>query len=479
MKPVKRVAVIGAGPAGAITVDALVREKIFDRIRVFERREGPGGCWIDDNQPSPLINLTSLASEETANPPLPIPSTLPVYTPRSLQPRYAESSVYPYLETNVVDLAMQFSDEPIPAERSAQSIAVHGEDTPFRHWTVIRRYISDLFTRKGYNDLVSYNTSVELVEKIGDEWKVTLRREEGEKDYWWVEWFDAVVVAAGRYSVPYIPAIPGLEEWQTARPGSVLHSKQYRGREQFKGKNVVVVGASVSAADIAFDLAHNRTALLPVHTITLGRTANLYFGLDAFDHPSITQHPSIATIDPPSSPDGKATVHLSDGTSIPDVDNIILGTGYTWSLPFLPSVDITRHRIRGLYQHVVYRSDSTLLFVGAVGTGLTFKIFEWQAVLAARVLAGRVELPSTAEMKEWEDERVRRKGDGAAFSIVFPDFEDYFEEVRKLAGDGEEGVGRKLPAFRREWVEAFMEGHERRKRMWRRLNEEARRDMGR
>jgi cation diffusion facilitator CzcD-associated flavoprotein CzcO len=43
--PVKRVAVIGAGPSGAIAVDALAREKAFDVIKVFERREGPGGCW--------------------------------------------------------------------------------------------------------------------------------------------------------------------------------------------------------------------------------------------------------------------------------------------------------------------------------------------------------------------------------------------------------------------------------------------------
>lgn len=42
---VKRVAVIGAGPAGAITIDALAQEGKFDIIRVFERREGPGGCW--------------------------------------------------------------------------------------------------------------------------------------------------------------------------------------------------------------------------------------------------------------------------------------------------------------------------------------------------------------------------------------------------------------------------------------------------
>lgn len=43
--PAKRVAVIGAGPAGAIAVDALAQEKAFDLIRVFERREAAGGCW--------------------------------------------------------------------------------------------------------------------------------------------------------------------------------------------------------------------------------------------------------------------------------------------------------------------------------------------------------------------------------------------------------------------------------------------------
>lgn len=45
MTVAKRVAVIGAGPAGAIAIDALVREQTFDVIRVFERREAAGGCW--------------------------------------------------------------------------------------------------------------------------------------------------------------------------------------------------------------------------------------------------------------------------------------------------------------------------------------------------------------------------------------------------------------------------------------------------
>lgn len=51
--PVKRVAIIGLGPAGAIAIDALAQEKAFDVIRVFERREAPGRCW----SASPITTL--------------------------------------------------------------------------------------------------------------------------------------------------------------------------------------------------------------------------------------------------------------------------------------------------------------------------------------------------------------------------------------------------------------------------------------
>jgi len=50
----KRVAIIGLGPGGAITIDALAQEKAFDTIRVFERREAPGGCWY---VPIPLPSI--------------------------------------------------------------------------------------------------------------------------------------------------------------------------------------------------------------------------------------------------------------------------------------------------------------------------------------------------------------------------------------------------------------------------------------
>ncbi|RMJ12238.1 hypothetical protein CDV36_008126 [Fusarium kuroshium] len=466
---VKRVAVIGAGPAGAITIDALAQEKVFDLIRVFERREGPGGCWIGDSgRPSTVSDFKSLA-ERTADTPLQIPEHLPTYTPKSSQPRFTESSVYPYLETNIDHLPMQFNQEPIPAETSERSVGIYGPETPFRHWDVVRRYIKGLVERKGYEDLVSYNTTVERVKKIGSEWKVILRREGNERGYWWVEWFDAVVVASGHYSVPYIPAIEGLDELEKARPGSVIHSKHFRGRELYKGKRVVVVGASVSAADIAFDLAD--VAQHPVHAITVGHTFNGYFGGEAFNHPHIQNHPSITRVQ------GRV-VHLADGSSIQDVDHIIFGTGYSWTLPFLPAVPVRNNRVPGLYQHIVWHDDPTLLFVGAVQAGLTFKVFEWQAVYAARLLAGRGTLPAAEERLRWEEERIKQRGDGAKFALIFPDFEDYFEKIRELAGEGAEDVGRKLPKFKREWFRAFLEGHELRKNMWKRLNEAARNGHG-
>ncbi|POS70713.1 dimethylaniline monooxygenase [Diaporthe helianthi] len=484
---VKRVAVIGAGPAGAIAVDALAQEKTFDVIKVFERREGPGGCWIGDRTPPPpLTNLSALARRE-GDPPVSVPEDLPARTPRPAQPRFAESSIYPYLETNVDDVAMSYTGggaEDIPAERSEWSVARHGADTPFRHWTVLRRYIEGLWGRNGYADLVSYNTAVERAVKAGGEWEVTLRREtDGEgADEWWVERFDALVVASGHFNVPWVPAIEGLDEFESSRPGSVLHSKMYRGRDDFRGKveeadetdeqRVVTVGASVSAADIAHDLGSSKVTKDPVHAVVIGHNFNPYFGDEAFNHPRIKKQPSIARVDA----DTRA-VHLTDGTAIHDVDHLIFGTGYSWSLPFLPHVPTRNNRVPGLYQHVVWREDPTLLFVGGVGAGLTFKIFEWQAVYAARLLAGRGTLPGVEEMRAWEAERVEKKGDGIKFLTIYPDFEEYFEEMRELAGEPVDGVGRRLPKYDKRWFQLFMGGHELRKAMWKRLNEQARAEL--
>ncbi|KAF8655463.1 hypothetical protein AX16_003052 [Volvariella volvacea WC 439] len=463
MSQIHRVAVIGAGPAGAIAVDALAREQAFDIIRVFERRERAGGCWIyDGDVPTPLLENFQQLAQRTADPPFPIPTHLPAYTPKCKQPRYAETPTYSYLETNVDTRVMAFSQEPIPDIRSEASIKIHGHDTPFRHNQVISKWIAGLLERNGYNDFVEYNTTVERVEKVGGEWKLTLRRNGsgGKLDYWWSEAFDAVVVASGHYSVPFVPHIEGLAEFERAYPGSVSHSKWFRDPKKYKGKRVVVVGASVSAGDICTDLT--RIAETPIHAVVRGKY-NAYFGDEAFNNPHVLKHPEIERISPQD-----RTVHFKDGGSIHNVDAILLGTGYSWTLPFLPQIPVRNNRVPDLYLHIFYRHDPTLAFSGAIGAGLTFRAFEWQSVLIARYFAGRAKLPSKEEQQVWEVARIAKKGDGVPFTLLFPDFEEYFETVRRLAG--EEGPGRNLPPFDKRWVELFFAGHERRKEMWRKNN---------
>lgn len=61
----------------------------------------------------------------------------------------------------------------------------------------------------------------------------------------------AVILATGRYSRPVIPAWPGLAHFT----GELLHSGEFRNAWPFRDRDVLVVGAGNSAADIAVQLA--------------------------------------------------------------------------------------------------------------------------------------------------------------------------------------------------------------------------------
>lgn len=102
----------------------------------------------------------------------------------------------------------------------------------------MKGYVESIADKNLQPGLVEFNTTVENCEKVDGEWKVILRKEEAGKgrDVWWEEKFDAVIVASGHWSVPYIPSIPGLQEFEKEKKGRVLHSKHFRGREQFRGK---------------------------------------------------------------------------------------------------------------------------------------------------------------------------------------------------------------------------------------------------
>jgi len=368
---------------------------------------------------------------------------------------------------------MSFSQEPFPKTITELSIQRHGHDSPFRHWSTVQQYIEGLLNRDGYQDLITYNTTVEHVIKDSDtgKWILTLRQEfpDSNEDIWTRESFDAVIVASGHYNVPYIPPIPGISAFADTYPGIIEHTKSFRDPAHYTNKKVVVVGASISGADISSFVAPY--AAPPLISVVRGKYHPYFFDY-AFQHPNIERKGPIAKFE---SEVGKKRVTFEDGSFVDNVDHVIFGTGYSWTVPFLKDVrvEVRNNRLPGLYQHIFWMKDPSLCFVGAVAAGFTFKVYEWQSVFAARYLAGRVQLPSLADQEQWEKDRIAYKGDGVPFTALYPDFEEYFEEIRVLAGQPQNGVGRPLPKFEKSWRVDFDAAHIRRINMWKRINAEA------
>jgi thioredoxin reductase len=59
-----------------------------------------------------------------------------------------------------------------------------------------------------------------------------------------------VISATGNYEAPFVPNIPGLNDFQ----GQQLHSANYRRPKELEGKNILVVGEGNSGAQIIADL---------------------------------------------------------------------------------------------------------------------------------------------------------------------------------------------------------------------------------
>lgn len=237
----RRVAVIGAGPAGAIATDALAKEQVFDTIRVFDRRAGIGGTWVyTPHLPTAIPSLPDLVSgkaDVAIKPPAILPATTPVSEEvNGYQRRFSDTALHENLHSNITPSIMSYTQEPFPDKLSPRTLAEHGPGAPFRHHTVIREWIEGIFSRGGHEKLLELNTTVERAEKINDEWVLTLRKEMLGRNYWWRETFDALVVATGHYNVPWFPSVPGLLEYDKKFPGRIQHSKHFRNSSKFKGK---------------------------------------------------------------------------------------------------------------------------------------------------------------------------------------------------------------------------------------------------
>ncbi|KAF5020300.1 hypothetical protein F66182_7676 [Fusarium sp. NRRL 66182] len=448
---IKSVAIVGAGAAGAVTAAALKAEDYFDRIRVFERRETPGGTWIYDADPKAAPIYPGSLPTDIDKPPN-IPERLPTTTPPNQQERYTHTPIYQNLTTNVLDIAMSFSDSPFS----------YG---PFVPHYVPRQYIENYFSIHKTDKYLSLNTTVEDISQLSaaskgglKPWRLTLRKYEPLRhvDAWWQEDFDAVVLANGHYAVPWVPRVQGLEEYMEKFPGRVMHSKFYRSPWLYANKKVLVIGNSASGHDISVDLI--QAVHLPLYQSR--RSPSRVDGdepLLGMEWKSIISQYKL---------DG--TIIFEDGSELKDVDLILYCTGYLPSYPFWnsnangrPLFDYEKNKLINNYWHTFFQDIPNLAMVGMPRV-LTFRSFEYQAIALARLFSGRnaVPLPPLEEQRKWEvsRERICRQERRKFHEIEWESGETFqwLDGLFQIAGLGTlSGEGRIPPVLSKELVWAI------------------------
>lgn len=405
---VKKVAIIGAGPCGLAAAKYLRAQNAFDSIVVFEQQHEVGGVWHYSALPSQDCPVPQEDPFYPADPPIQLgPNEPPVFP----------SALYDNLCANIPGTLMGFSDHPFSNEALL-----------YPH----RKTIQEV--------LVSYAEDVRhLIKFCHEVTKVTQQTENGH-DKWLLEaqsttggdvhkdLYDAVVMANGHYSVPNLPSIKGIQEFQASHPTVISHSKNYRIPEPFVGKKVIVVGNGPSGVDIAAQVntVSQKPTLLSVRSPTTPAM---------LEHTKCEEVPEIVEFLP-----SERGVRLEDGRVVTGIDAIIFCTGFMFSYPFLPDLQhklITHGKgVHGLYQHFIHIEHPTLVFPTLNMKAIPWPVAEVQAAVFSALWSNNLSLPPLEEMRAWSQRLEEKQGTALH---VFAKLEDgyYINEMHDWSQQAE------------------------------------------
>lgn len=401
------VCVIGAGPAGIATGVQLGRAGV-DWVG-FERRPAPGGVW-------------------------------------SLEDTPGMTHAWPSLTLNSPRGWFELDGHPMPRAWP-----------DFPRADQVGAYLDGALDHFGIRDRIRCGVEVSSVAPSPDGgWLVSLSSGD-------VRPFAAVVVANGHHDDARVPDFPG------DFTGGQHHSRDYRSRDAYAGKRVLVVGFGNSGSQIATDVSAVAATttmavrrggyVLPHYArgLRIDRAMPSWLGflasaglphrvsaplLTAF-YRAVVGSPTRSGLPRPDHHFGEALPTVSaelpdlvgrgrirvrpqvsrfDGSIVEyvdgsqdEVDEIIYCTGYRTTTPFLdPAVFSSDDNRVPLYHRIFHPDHPSLSFVGllqAVGWGF-LPLFEAQARLVAAHLTGRYRLPDVPTMRTSiarEDERIRRE----------------------------------------------------------------------
>ena len=350
-----KVAIIGSGPCGLSMLRAFqqAEEKgqSIPEIVCYEKQEDWGGLW----------NYSWRTGSDQYGDPVP-------------------NSMYRYLWSNGPKECLEFADysfdehfkQPIPS---------------FPPREVLYNYILGRAKNGNLKKNIKFSTTVTNVNFNGSQFELTSINKKENKIT--KEIFDYVVVSTGHFSVPYIPEYEGMKSF----PGRILHGHDFRDAEEFRNKDVVVLGSSYSAEDIALQCYK-----YGAKSVTIGYRNNPM----GFKWPN-----GMKEVHYLDRLEGSKAI-FKDGHE-QNADAIILCSGYLHHFPFLDdSLKLkTGNRLYPpkLFKGIVWQDNHQLIYLGMQDQFHTFNMFDCQAWYARDVIMEKIQLPSDAEIeadiKKW------------------------------------------------------------------------------
>lgn len=348
----KRIGIIGAGPSGLAQLRAFESaEKMgmdIPEIVCFEKQDNWGGMWN--------------------------------FTWRTGVGKYGEpihGSMYKYLWSNGPKECLELSDYSFD-EHFGKPISSY----PPR--PVLFDYIQGRINKSNAKNYIRFNTTARWVIYDKETKKFTLYLDDLKKNETYSEVFDYLIVATGHFSTPNMPYFEGIDDFH----GAVMHAHDFRGADQFVDKDLLLIGSSYSAEDIAVQCYKHGSK-----SVTLSYRSNPI----GVDWPKgIEERPLVTHFE-------GDTAYFRDGTS-KRFDGVVMCTGYQHKFPFLP--DYLRLKTKNnlypdnLYKGVFFQENPQLIYLGMQDQYYTFNMFDTQAWLARDYMMGKFEMPSEEERRK-------------------------------------------------------------------------------
>ncbi len=347
----KKICIIGAGPSGISAMYSFLEKKNdginIPEITCYEKQSDIGGLWNFSWQTG-----TDKNGEQN------------------------HCSMYRHLWSNGPKECLEFSNYTFDAhfKKSIPS---------FPPREVLKDYIFGRIKNTEINEWIQFNNVVKYCEF--DEYlkKFKVLVTDFNKKCNNYKYFDYVICCNGHFSTPNIPLWDGMNSF----PGRILHSHDFRNAEEMKGLDILIIGTSYSAEDIA-----SQCYKYGVNSVKLSwRTKQMNFKWPE----NFETLPLLKKIE-------NNICYFINGEKR-KIDVIILCTGYIHSFPFLSDELklITNNRLypNMLFDGIVFYKNPQLFFIGMQDQWFTFNMFDAQAWYIRDIILGYKKIPDKETMR--------------------------------------------------------------------------------